>query len=146
MARTTPTNLVTKTEQTGNTLVALADRIGLGFGEVVGHDPATVLSQGLLPMPQLPMAMPPSTHGSSSGDKACRRSHPRANPRYRGALSASRKPVGASRVRDLGLSPRSFRLASDCQSPDRFERQTSRNANSISNWRQIAGSTPAAAN
>jgi len=149
MVRTTLIELVTKTEQTGVTLVVQADRIGLGFAETVKHEPATFLSRGHFPMPQLPTSMPPTSDGSSSGDMACRRSYTRASSRIRTALSASRKPVGVSRTSYPGLSLSSFRLDRDCQSLDRNERlQESREANSNanSNWQRRTGSTLATVN
>ena len=148
MVRTTPIELVTKTEITGLTPVVLANRIGLGFAATVEREPATVLSRGHFPMPQLPISMQPTSDGSSSGDKACRRSHSRAYPRYRTVLQTARKPVGVSRTRDPGLCLVTFRLGGDCQSPDRTADQQSRNANSNanSNWQRRTGSTPATAN
>jgi len=149
MVRTTLIELVTKTEQTGATPVVLADRIGLGFAEAVERDPATSLSRGHFPMPQLPTSMPATSNGSFSGDKACRCSYPRANRGYRSAFQASRKPAVVSRTRFPGLSLSSFRLDSDCQSLGRNERrQESRevSSNANSNWQRKYGSTPATAN
>ena len=138
MIITTLNNLVCKTASVGfPKLTTSANRIGTGFPMVIGTHSATFLSQGYIPVPRLPepeqvlgsrqevtvmplatmnsTGIPTSSVGSFSGARACH--HPlRMNPR---TPPTTVRSAGASRTSYPGSPDRTYRLSSDCQSPDR---------------------------
>ena len=138
MIITTLKNLVCQTANVGSKqLTNSADRIGTGFPMVIGTHTATFLSQGYIPVSQLPepepvlesrqevttmptalmtlTGIPTSLVGSDFGTRACH---------HRSTMTPRTPParvvdMGASRTSYPGFTDRTYRLSSDCQSPDR---------------------------
>ena len=146
MVRVALNNLVLKTERVGNVMpAALADRIGSGFVAAIDHQTATFLSLGQFPLPRLPepeqgsrqvvsdaTSKPPAgkpigSIGSVSGASA------RRNPQARlsRTTATSWRLAGASRTSYPGSRVSASRIGRDCQSPDRLNRTTDRNANAL---------------
>lgn len=160
MVRVTLNNLVLKTERVGNMMpAALADRIGSGFVAAIDHQTATLLSRGQFPLPRLPepeqgsrqvvsdaTSKPPAgkpvgATGSVSGAMA------RRNLRVSSTRTSAAgwRLVGAGRASYPGSYPCASRIGRDCQSPDRLNRRTDRNAAALRLRHRTVRPAPAAA-
>jgi hypothetical protein len=153
MAVTNLTNLVLKTAQVGNvTLLTPADRIGAVRGTAIDSYPTNFLSQGHFPMPRLsepehrsrqvvvessmpPTADPASSVGSLLGVSVGHGSFA-AYPR------ATRAGANRASCPWSDVFQRSVR--SDCQSPDRLNDATNRDAKRLCGWQRITARTTAA--
>lgn len=153
MAVTNLTNLVLKTAQVGNvTLLTPADRIGAVLGTAIGSYPTNFLSQGHFPMPRLsepehrsrqvvvepsmpPAAGPASLVGSLSGVSV-------GHGSLRAYQSVSRAGAGRASCPWSDAIQRS--VGSDCQSPDRLDDATNRDAKRLRGWQRTSARTTAA--
>jgi hypothetical protein len=153
MVATTLNTRVLKTATVGNVkLPTPADRIGAGFVSAVDFYPTTFLSLGQF-LPRLPepddrsrrevvdaMSMPPSggpagSAGRFPGETACR-----------GPLAAAWRATRthASRASRPWSHGHQCQVGRDCQSPDRHDGRTDRNAKPETVRRQAATRTAAA--